>query len=187
PAHLMRHTTKGGGSLSRRHGDLQLLVSDDGAHFQYSIAHPESVRRAWIEVLDVPALLDSRTVAIQQKGEFSWEWNQSAVNLYEHEDDILTLSLWDPDGETWICEGTVISSHPGGEVSEITLGGRTKFSPEPRLGTSLVRVRQGRPSFRAEHSHCPDSLAQPGPKVSLFCRRPDKGFSWHCSRKDCFP
>jgi hypothetical protein len=128
-------------------GKLQLVVSEDGTHFQYWIARPAKVRRAWIDVLDVPTVLDSKAVAIQQSGKFDWEWNHSAFNGYENEDDILTLSLWDPDGETLICEGTVMSAHPGGVVSQVTLGGRTKFSPEPRLGTSLERVVQGSPSF----------------------------------------
>jgi hypothetical protein len=128
-------------------GDLQLLVSDDGFHFHYSIPRSEQVRRAWIEVLDVPAVLDSKPIAIQQNGEFNWEWNHSALKGFETDDDVLALSLWDPDGDTLICEGTVMSAHPGGEVSQITLGGRTKFSPEPRLRTSLVRVVQGTPSF----------------------------------------
>lgn len=129
---------------------LQLVVSEDGTHFQYWIAHPAEVRRAWLEVLDVPTVLDRRPVAIQQNGEFDWEWNRSAFNEYEDDDDILTLSLWDPDGETVTCEGTVMSAQPGGTVSEITLGGRTKFSPEPRLGRSLERVAQGSPSFSFE-------------------------------------
>jgi hypothetical protein len=130
-----------------RAADLKLLVTDGGFHFQYSIARPKEVRRAWIEVLDVPTVLDSKAVAIQSTGEFDWEWNHSALNDYEGEDDTLTLGLWDPDGETWMCEGTVISAHPGGEVSQIRLGGRTNFSPEPRLGTSVVRVAQRSPDF----------------------------------------
>jgi hypothetical protein len=106
-------------------GDLQLAVSDHGTHFFYSIPHSEQVRKAWIEVLDRPFILDQKPVAIQANGTLDWKWNRSGLNDYEQPDDNLVVSIWDPNGETLACDPDgVMSSEPGGVVSGATVGAR---------------------------------------------------------------
>ena len=130
--------------------ELKFEVTDGGEHFRYSIAHPESVRAARIEVLDLPHVLATRAVPIQASGELEWEWKwENAAFLRQEEDeDRLQLALWDPDGISLICEGTTMSVYPGGEVSATTAGGRTGFDAEPSLESSLVRVLQGSTGFQ---------------------------------------
>jgi len=125
-------------------GELQLAVGDYGRHFSYSIPHAERVRRAWIEVLDRPLLLDRKPIVIQANGTLDWEWNRSALNDYEQPDDNLEVSIWDPNGETLTCDiNTVMTSQPGGIVAGATVGGRQQFTPAPRLGHTWVRAAQG--------------------------------------------
>lgn len=126
---------------------LHLMVSNDGEHFQYSMTHPELVRRAWIEVIDLPVLVDKKAVEVQPYGELDWEWNWSSLYGWENDEDQLSLAVWDPDGESLFCDGLAIRAEPGGEVSRMTVGGRTSFDPEPKLNTSLVRVAQDSPDF----------------------------------------
>jgi hypothetical protein len=96
-------------------GELQFAVSDHGKHFFYSIPHPEQIRQAWIEVLDRPLLLDQKPVAIQANGTLDWEWNRTALNDYEQPDDNLVVSIWDPNGESLMCDPDgVMTSQPGG-------------------------------------------------------------------------
>jgi hypothetical protein len=134
----------GQATQQRPSSELQLAVGDDGRHFFYSIPHPEQVRRAWIEVLDRPLLLDRKPVAIQANGTLDWEWDRSALNDYEQPEDNLEVSIWDPNGETLTCDiNTVMTSHPGGIVSGATVGGRQQFTPAPRLGHTWVRAAQG--------------------------------------------
>src|SRR5437879_3673225 len=45
--------------------------------FRFSIAHPEMVRSAWIEVLDRPLLITRLPVPIQPQGELLWDWRDS--------------------------------------------------------------------------------------------------------------
>src|ERR1700751_1943972 len=125
----------------RPSGELQLAVSDDGRHFFYSIPHPEQVRRAWIEVLDRPLLLERKPIAIQASGGLDWEWNRSALNDYEQPEDNLWLSIWDPNGETVTCDvNTVMRSEPGGIVTGVTVGARQELIPMPALAGTLVRA-----------------------------------------------
>jgi hypothetical protein len=120
-----------------------LMVSNEGEHFQYSIIHPELARHAWIEVIDRPTVIDEKVVDVQRYGEFDWEWDHKPLNDWEQDEDNLTLSLWDPDGETLTCDGLAISAQRGGEVSRMTVGARKNFEPYPRLAASEVRVAQG--------------------------------------------
>jgi len=125
-------------------GELQFAVSDHGKRFFYSIPHPEQVRKAWIEVLDRPLLLDQKPVAIQAKGTLDWEWNRTALNVYEQPDDNLGVSIWDPNGETITCDiDTMMRYEPGGIVSGATVSARQQFTPMSRLGHSWVRATQG--------------------------------------------
>jgi hypothetical protein len=136
-----------GGSTERTAPiNLQLQVSDDGNHFSYSIASPERVREAWIEVVDQPALLDRKPVPVQASGAVDWEWDRTGLNYYEEEEDNLSISLWDPDGETLYCEGTTMYAKPGGEVSPATVGSRGKFEPAGRLAPYEVRAAVNSPS-----------------------------------------
>lgn len=123
------------------------MVSNGGEHFQYSILHPELARRAWIEVVDRPIVIDKRSVDVQRYGEFDWEWDRAQLNDYEQEDDVLKIGLWDPDGTTVYCEGTTMYSQRGGEVFGVSVGGRTKYEPAPGLFTAQVRALQGTPKF----------------------------------------
>ena len=126
---------------------LQLRVTNDGNHFSYSIAHPELVHAAWLEVLDRPTLLDRRPIPVEANGELQWAWDDTALNNYiEEDEDKLSISLWDPNGETLICDGLAISAHPGGVVTSATVGARGKFAPEPRVGPSEVRVAKDAPT-----------------------------------------
>jgi hypothetical protein len=128
----------------RTSSDLQLAVSDYGTHFFYSIPDPDQVRKAWIEVLDRPVILDQTPVAIQASGTLDWEWNRSALNVYEQPDDNLVVSIWDPNGETLACDPDgVMSSQPGGVVSGATVGARQQFTPLSRLGHTWLRAPQG--------------------------------------------
>lgn len=124
-----------------------LMVSNGGEHFQYSILHPEAARRAWIEVVDRPIVIDKRAVDVQRYGEFDWHWDRTQINDYEQQDDVLKLGLWDPDGATIYCVDTTMYSQPGGEVFGVTVGGRTKYDLSPAIFTSQVRALQGTPSF----------------------------------------
>jgi hypothetical protein len=133
--------------------ELQLQVTDNGEHFHYSITYPESVRAAWIEVVDLPQVLDTKTIPIQSSGELDWEWKWDQQTGYlreEQEEDARTLTLWDPGGVSLVCRGTTMYSEPGGEVSKSTVGGRTNFDPQPSLNSSLVRVLQGSRDFTFE-------------------------------------
>jgi hypothetical protein len=111
------------------------------------MAHPESVREAWIEVLDRPLLLDRKSVAVQAHGEVDWKWDDNSLHRdWEQQENSLTLSIWDPNGVSVTCdEHSVMTAQPGGEVSKMTVGGRGKFSPDARLNPSLVRVAQNSP------------------------------------------
>ena len=125
-------------------GELQFAVSDHGNHFFYSIPHPEQIRKAWIEVLDRPLILDQKPIAIQANGTLDWEWNRTALNDYEQPDDNLQVSIWDPNGESLMCDPDgVMTSQPGGMVSGATVGGRYQLTPMSRLGHSWVRAVQG--------------------------------------------
>jgi hypothetical protein len=126
------------------------MVSNEGEHFQYSIIHPELARRAWIEVIDRPTVIDHKVVEVQRYGEFDWEWDHKQLNDWEQDEDNLTLALWDPDGETLTCDGLAISAQRGGEVSRMTVGARKTFDPYPRLAASEVRVAQGAPESSFE-------------------------------------
>jgi hypothetical protein len=101
---------------------LQLRLYDKGpyhdqsmAHnFVYAITHPEFIRAAWIEVLDRPLVLDRKSVAVQAKGDMKWDWDTSKLNGWEQPQDQLVLSIWDPNGETIYCEGTIMYAKSGG-------------------------------------------------------------------------
>jgi len=128
----------------RTSGDLQLAVSDYGSHFFYSIPNPDQVRKAWIEVLDHPLILDQKPVAIQANGTLDWQWDRSALNVYEQPDDNLEVSIWDPNGETITCDiDTMMRSEPGGIVSGATVAARQQLTPMSRLGHTWVRAAQG--------------------------------------------
>jgi hypothetical protein len=127
-----------------------LMVSNGGEHFQYSILHPEKARRAWIEVMDRPILIDQRSVDVQRYGEFDWQWDRTQLNDYEQPDDVLKLGLWDPDGTTIYCVDTTMYSQRGGEVFGVTAGGRTKYELAPGLFTTEVRALRGTPNFTFE-------------------------------------
>ncbi len=117
---------------------------EGGTHFNYSITHPDLVRSAWIEVVDRPLVIAHKDVAVQPNGALTWDWNQGLINFFEQPEDNLVLSIWDPQGETLICDvNTVMTAHPGGVVSSTTVGGREKLVPDPRLGPSFVRVAPG--------------------------------------------
>ena len=126
------------------------MVSNEGEHFQYSIINPELARRAWIEVIDRPTVIDHKVVEVQRYGEFDWGWDHKQLNDWEQDEDNLTLALWDPDGETLTCDGLAISAQRGGEVSRMTVGARKTFDPYPRLAASEVRVAQGAPESSFE-------------------------------------
>src|SRR5215467_6562148 len=70
---------------------LRLTVTNYGRHFEYSIAHPEVVRRAWLEVADRPIVLDSKPLKVQAKGELDWDWDDTALNEPEQDEDELFL------------------------------------------------------------------------------------------------
>lgn len=124
--------------------ELQLAVTDYGRHFFYSISHTERVRKAWIEVRDRPLLIASKSVAVQASGTLDWDWDRSALNVYEQPDDNLDVMIWDPNGETLTCDiNNVMTSQPGGVVSGATVGARQQFMPFARLGSSWVRAAQG--------------------------------------------
>ena len=154
----------------KRDAELQLVVTKDGEHFQYSIAHPERVLKAWIEVLDRPALIDQKTVEVQASGEFDWEWNWALVNEAQ-DDDQLELGLWDPDGHTLICDGLAIRAQPGGEVAKTIAGGRTSFDPQPELEQAELRVVQGSGDF--SFAVTGTDLA-PGAKMHIFSDKSGK-------------
>lgn len=125
-------------------GNLQFAVSDYGRHFFYSIPHPERVRKAWIDVWDRPLLLDRKSVEIQANGTLDWDWDRSALNVYEQPDDRLEVSIWDPNGETLTCDiNTVMTSNPGGIVSVATVGGRQQLEPLSQFGGTWVRAAEG--------------------------------------------
>lgn len=133
-----------GSAQQARNPEAQLTASNDGRHFSYSIAHPESVRAAWIEILDRPLLLGKKSVAVQGNGSLDWEWDRSPLNFYEQPEDNLVLSIWDPNGETITCDvNTVMTTQPGGVVSSTTVGARERLAPHPRLNPSFVRATQG--------------------------------------------
>jgi hypothetical protein len=133
-----------GSAQQARNPQLQLSVSNYGRHFVYSVAHPESVREAWIEVLDWPMLLGKKSVPVQANGTLDWEWDRSPLNFYEQPEDNLELSIWDPNGETIICDiNGVMTTHPGGLVSSTTVGARERLAPYPRLNPLFVRAAQG--------------------------------------------
>ncbi len=105
--------------------NLTLQVADDSEHFTYTIAHPEQAQRAWLEVYDWPLLLDQRPIRVQARGELAWAWDHSQLIEFEDDDEILSISLWDPNGETITCdENTVMTASPGGEVSLVDIGRR---------------------------------------------------------------
>ena len=130
------------GQGGSRDAQLRLIVTNDGEHFLYSISHPEQVQKAWIEALDRPVVIDKRLVDVQRSGELDWEWNWELVNEAQ-DDDQLQLGLWDPDGQTIVCDGLAIRAEPGGEVAKTTAGGRTSFDPEPQLDGMEHRVPEG--------------------------------------------
>jgi hypothetical protein len=114
-----------GSAQQAKNPELQLSVSNYGRHFVYSVAHPESVREAWIEILDRPMLLGKKPVPVQANGTLDWEWDRSPLNFYEQPEDNLELSIWDPSGETIICDiNGLMTAHPGGPVSSTTVGAR---------------------------------------------------------------
>jgi hypothetical protein len=126
--------------------EFQVTNTDAGTRFSYSIPHPESVRTAWIEVLDQPLLLDRKDLSVQATGELVWTWDSTKLGGSEQPEDQLVLSINDPDGETIFCEGTTMMSRPGGQVSPVTIGGREKLEPDAALGGVFVRVAQGSPA-----------------------------------------
>jgi hypothetical protein len=133
-------------SSAQQAGDreLQLIVSNQGSHFVYSIARPASIREAWIEILDRPLLLSKKSVAVQANGTLDWDWDRSPLNFYEQPEDNLVVSIWDPNGQTTVCDiNTVMTAQPGGVVSSTTVGSRERLAPDPRLNPSLVRTTQG--------------------------------------------
>ena len=124
--------------------ELQFLVSDNGRHFRYSISRPELVGEAWIEILDRPLLVGKKSVAVEANSTLDWDWDRSALNFYEQPEDNLILSVWDPNGETLVCNiNTVMTSEPGGVVSSTTVGARQQLTPFPRLNSSWVRAAEG--------------------------------------------
>lgn len=124
--------------------EIELIASDYGRHFVYSISRPELVRDAFIEVLDRPLVVAKKSVAVQAKGTVDWDWDRSELNFYEQPDDNLVLSVWDPNGESITCDvNGVMSSSPGGIVSSVTVGARGRLTPFPRLDFSFVRAAQG--------------------------------------------
>lgn len=126
---------------------LNLQVEDE-EHFTYSIPHSEQVRAAWIEVRDEPLLLDKKSVPVVPEGKFDWQWNRGTINPTEDPADNLTLSMWDPNGETIICdENTVMRAYRGGRVAQTIIGNREKFEADPALSLSFARVAQDSPSF----------------------------------------
>jgi hypothetical protein len=133
-----------GSAQQAKNPELQLSVSNYGRHFVYSVAHPESIREAWIEILDRPVLLDKKSVPVQANGTLDWEWDRSPLNFYEQPEDNLELSIWDPNGETIICDiNGMMTAHPGGLVSSTTVGARGRLAQYPRLNPSFVRAAQG--------------------------------------------
>lgn len=124
--------------------ELHLSVSNYGRHFVYSVTHPESVREAWIEILDRPMLLGKKSVAVQASGTLDWEWDRSPLNFYEQPEDNLMLSIWDPNGRTLTCDiNTVMTEQQGGVVLSVTVGARERLAPYPRLSPLFVRAAQG--------------------------------------------
>jgi hypothetical protein len=103
------------------------------------------VREAWIEILDRPMLLGKKSAPVQASGTLDLEWDRSPLNFYEQPEDNLELSIWDPNGETIICDiNLVMTAYPGGLVSSTTVGARGRLTPYPRLNASFVRAAQGR-------------------------------------------
>src|SRR5579859_3074970 len=94
----------GQATQQRATAPLQLTVTDYGRHFSYSIPHPERVRKAWIEVRDRPLLIARKPVTVQASGTVDWDWDRSALNVYEQKDDNLGVMIWDPNGETITCD-----------------------------------------------------------------------------------
>jgi hypothetical protein len=81
---------------------------------------------------------------VQANGTLDWEWDRSPLNFYEQPEDNLELSIWDPNGETIICDvNGEMTAHPGGLVSSTTVGARGRLAPYPRLNPSFVRAAQG--------------------------------------------
>jgi hypothetical protein len=76
-----------GSARQAKNPELQLSVSNYGRHFVYSVAHPESVREAWIEILDRPMLLGKKSVAVQANGTLDWDWDRSPLNFYEQPEE----------------------------------------------------------------------------------------------------
>lgn len=124
----------------------QVNLTVDNAIFNYEISHPELVGSAWVEVRDEPLLLDKKSIAVQGHGQLNWDWDRSKINPNEESEDELTLSIWDPNGATVECEGTVMSEHPGGLVSSTVVGGREKFTADGIVGTTLVRIAKDEPN-----------------------------------------
>jgi len=153
--------------ITKQHRDLDLLVTNDGQHFQYWIAHPERVKKAWIEVLDRPVVVDKKEIEASSGGEFDWEWNWDEINA-EMDEDKLELGLWDPDDHTLTCDGLAIYAQPGGEASKTVAGGRTSFDPWPELDQKEVRVPQGGPDFSLDVTGT--DLA-PGTKLHVFSEK----------------
>ena len=127
----------------------QVRLAVENTNFNYTISHPEQVRSAWIEVHDEPLLLDKKSVPVQAQGELSWDWDRSNINPNEDPEDVLTLSLWDPNGERLECEGTTMYLRAGGRVAFTVIGNRGKFTSTGWAASSFVRIAQGdqKPSF----------------------------------------
>ncbi|MGO9086081.1 MAG: hypothetical protein ACLP6G_11220 [Terriglobales bacterium] len=128
--------------------ELQFTATDYGRHFFYSIPHPERVRKAWIEVRDRPLLIAKKPVAVEATGTLDWDWDRSALNVYEQPEDNLGVSIWDPNGETMTCDiNAMMTSQPGGIVAWATVGSRQQFMPSAHLNSSWVRSVQGSPAI----------------------------------------
>ena len=121
--------------------ELRLRVAEEGKVFGYTITHPEAVRTAWIEVLERPVLLDRKEVK-------EWDWDRTALGYPPQENDELSISIWDPQGETTTCspEGVMSTSRDGGLVSYRTIGSRGKFGARAlNLDPFFLRVAQDAP------------------------------------------
>lgn len=123
-----------------------LLVTEDGEHFAYTIDHPELASKAWIEAVDTPTVLDRTPIAVKASGQLDWDWKGAPSD--EDDDDQLKLSIWDPDGASFVCRGTTMYAEPGGTVSPVTVGARSgKIRPDATLDGLLIRAPQGSASL----------------------------------------
>src|SRR5260370_7668568 len=128
-----------GSAQQARNPELQLSVSNYGRHFVYSVTHPESVREAWIEILDRPMLLGKKSVPVQANGTLDWEWDRSPLTFSQQPEAILGLSFWDPTGEPTIDDVPgVLPGHPGVVLSATPLGPPWTLPPPPPPSPSFL-------------------------------------------------